>query len=59
MTSTPIDNDTTNDSNSNSKPFAIVVEAEIKPERMAEFLDVMERDAVGSRTEPGCLRFGE
>eukprot|EP00979_Chaetoceros_neogracilis_P010024 scaffold2353_cov164-Chaetoceros_neogracile.AAC.4 len=24
---------------------------------MEEFLDVMERDAVGSREEPGCLRF--
>ena len=36
-----------------------MVEAEIKPERMAEFLDVMERDAVGSRTEPGCIRFGK
>jgi len=42
-----------------SKPFAIMVEAEIKPNRMEEFLDVMERDAVGSREEPGCLRFGE
>jgi hypothetical protein len=36
-----------------------MVEAEIKPDRMEEFLDVMERDAVGSREEPGCLRFGE
>jgi len=30
-------------------PFAIVVEAEIVPERTEEFLDVMEKDAVGSR----------
>jgi len=36
-----------------------MVEAEIKPDRMEEFLDVMERDAAGSRNEPGCLRFGE
>jgi len=40
-----------------SKPFAIVVDAEIKPDRMDEFLDIIEKDAVGSRAEPGCLRF--
>mmetsp|Transcript_8898 Transcript_8898/g.11147 ORF Transcript_8898/g.11147 Transcript_8898/m.11147 type:complete len:147 (+) Transcript_8898:137-577(+) len=40
-----------------SKPFAIVVDAEIQPDRIDEFLDLIEKDAVGSRAEPGCLRF--
>ena len=40
-----------------AEPFAIVVEAEIVPERVDEFLDVIEKDAAGSRAEPGCLRF--
>ena len=40
-----------------ASPFAIVVEAEIVPERVEEFLDVIEKDAVGSRAEEGCLRF--
>ena len=42
-----------------SKPFAIVVDAEIQPDRIDEFLDLIEKDAVGSRAEPGCLRFGK
>lgn len=41
-----------------AKPFAVVVDAEIKPERMEEFLELIEKNAVGSRAEPGCLRFG-
>lgn len=41
-----------------SKPFAIVVDAEIVPDRRDEFLDLIEKDAVGSRAEPGCIRFG-
>mmetsp|Transcript_6225 Transcript_6225/g.18169 ORF Transcript_6225/g.18169 Transcript_6225/m.18169 type:complete len:107 (+) Transcript_6225:1451-1771(+) len=40
-----------------TKPICIVVEAEIKEDRMEEFLDLIEKDAVGSRAEPGCLRF--
>ena len=40
-----------------ASPFAIVVEAEIVPERVEEFLDVIEKDAVGSRADEGCLRF--
>eukprot|EP00553_Chaetoceros_curvisetus_P008484 CAMPEP_0204614750 /NCGR_PEP_ID=MMETSP0717-20131115/2401_1 /ASSEMBLY_ACC=CAM_ASM_000666 /TAXON_ID=230516 /ORGANISM="Chaetoceros curvisetus" /LENGTH=106 /DNA_ID=CAMNT_0051627499 /DNA_START=354 /DNA_END=674 /DNA_ORIENTATION=+ len=40
-----------------SKPFCVVVQAEIKPDRMEEFLDLIEKDAVGSRAEPGCIRF--
>ena len=35
----------------------VLVEVEVKPERLDEFLEVMRQDAVGSRTEPGCLRF--
>ena len=37
--------------------IAIVVDAEIKPDRVEEFLKVIEADAKGSRDEPGCLRF--
>ena len=39
-------------------PICIVVEAEIKEDRMDEFLDMIEKNAVGSRAEPGCIRFG-
>ncbi|KAL7495736.1 hypothetical protein ACHAWT_004303 [Skeletonema menzelii] len=38
-------------------PICIVVEAEIKEDRMDEFLDMIEKNAVGSRAEPGCIRF--
>ena len=40
-------------------PICIVVEAEIKQDRMEEFLDLIEKNAVASRQEPGCIRFGE
>jgi hypothetical protein len=39
-------------------PFAVVVEAEIEPDRMAEFLDMIKTNAESSRKEPGCIRFG-
>lgn len=42
-----------------SKPFVVCVEAEIKPDRMDDFLDIIEKDAIGSRAEEGCLRFGK
>eukprot|EP00559_Dactyliosolen_fragilissimus_P002406 CAMPEP_0184864032 /NCGR_PEP_ID=MMETSP0580-20130426/13437_1 /TAXON_ID=1118495 /ORGANISM="Dactyliosolen fragilissimus" /LENGTH=110 /DNA_ID=CAMNT_0027362659 /DNA_START=108 /DNA_END=440 /DNA_ORIENTATION=- len=47
----------TSSSKLTAKPFCIVVEAEIKEDRMDEFIDLIEKDAVGSRAEPGCLRF--
>lgn len=40
-----------------SKPFAVVVQAEIKADRLDEFLDLIEKDAIGSRAEAGCIRF--
>ena len=40
------------------KPISIIVEADIKPERMDEFLDLIQKNAEGSRKEPGCQRFG-
>jgi (4S)-4-hydroxy-5-phosphonooxypentane-2,3-dione isomerase len=40
-----------------NKPFAVVVKAEIQPDRMAEFLKLIEINAVESRKEPGCIRF--
>ena len=36
---------------------AIIVDAEIEPDRVEEFIKVIEADAKGSREEPGCLRF--
>lgn len=40
-------------------PICILVEAEIKEDRMEEFLEMIEKNAVASRQEPGCIRFGE
>lgn len=39
------------------KPFAVIVQAEIEPQRMAEFLEIMEANAQETRKEPECLRF--
>ena len=41
------------------KPISIIVEADIKPERMDEFLALIQKNAEESRKEPGCQRFGE
>lgn len=40
-----------------SKPFAVVVKAEIQPDRMAEFLELIEKNAIETRKEPNCIRF--
>eukprot|EP00565_Helicotheca_tamesis_P002638 CAMPEP_0185728452 /NCGR_PEP_ID=MMETSP1171-20130828/3786_1 /TAXON_ID=374046 /ORGANISM="Helicotheca tamensis, Strain CCMP826" /LENGTH=143 /DNA_ID=CAMNT_0028397167 /DNA_START=73 /DNA_END=504 /DNA_ORIENTATION=+ len=37
--------------------IGIIVEADVVPERMDEFLEMIENNAKGSRQEPGCLRF--
>lgn len=50
---------TTTTAMSAGKPISIIVEADIKPERMDEFLDLIQKNAEGSRKEPGCQRFGE
>jgi antibiotic biosynthesis monooxygenase (ABM) superfamily enzyme len=42
----------------NAKPFAVIVQAEIQPDRMDEFLQLMEENATNTRKEPGCIRFG-
>lgn len=39
------------------KPFAVVVQAEIEPDRMSEFLELIEKNAIETRKEPGCIRF--
>lgn len=44
---------------SDSKPFAVVVTAEIQPDRMEEFLEMIQFNAENSRQEPGCIRFGK
>ena len=41
-----------------SKPFSVMVEAEIKEDRMEEFMKMIENNALKSREEPGCIRFG-
>ncbi|KAJ8605630.1 hypothetical protein CTAYLR_000108 [Chrysophaeum taylorii] len=38
-------------------PIAVIMKIEVEGSRLNEFLDIMRRDAVGSRSEPGCLRF--
>lgn len=39
------------------KPFAVVVQATIEPDRMAEFLKLIQTNAEETRKEPGCIRF--
>ena len=41
------------------KPFAVVVQAEIQPDRMEEFLKLIQTNAENTRKEPGCIRFGK
>ena len=41
----------------NDKPFGVVVHTEIDPNRMAEFLQLIETNAVKTRKEPECVRF--
>ena len=38
-------------------PICLVVTVEIAEDRIEPFLVAIEADAIGSRTEPGCLRF--
>lgn len=40
-----------------SKPFSIIVEAEIEADRMDEFMAMIKTNAEESRKEPGCVRF--
>jgi autoinducer 2-degrading protein len=40
-----------------SKPFGVIVQATIEPDRMTEFMELMQINAENSRKEPGCLRF--
>eukprot|EP00536_Pseudo-nitzschia_multiseries_P017466 jgi/Psemu1/225155/e_gw1.1574.23.1 len=40
-----------------SKPFSVIVEAEIQPDRMEEFMEMIKNNAECSRKEPGCIRF--
>jgi autoinducer 2-degrading protein len=45
--------------NSPEKPLGIgiIVQATIEPDRMVEFMELMQINAESSRKEPGCLRF--
>jgi hypothetical protein len=38
--------------------IALVVDVTVKEGSINQFLDVIEKDALGARQEPGCLRFG-
>ena len=42
-----------------SAPIVLIVSVEIKPDRIEDFLRVIEEDAIGSREreDGGCLRF--
>ena len=41
-----------------SKPFSVIVTVEINPDKLPEFLELLEsKDVEGTRAEPGCLRF--
>ena len=42
----------------NAKPFAVIVQAEIQPDRLDEFMQLIEENASNTRKEPGCIRFG-
>lgn len=42
---------------SSPAPIAVVVNVEVKPDRLDDFLQVMDHDAIESRKEEGCLRF--
>jgi quinol monooxygenase YgiN len=39
------------------KPFAVIVQTTIEPDRMAEFMKLIQINAESTRKEPGCLRF--
>jgi (4S)-4-hydroxy-5-phosphonooxypentane-2,3-dione isomerase len=39
------------------RPFGIMVQAEIEPDRLGEFMIMIEQNAIKSRQEPGCIRF--
>lgn len=43
--------------NDGEKPFAVVVQATIEPDRMADFLALIKTNAEETRKEPGCIRF--
>jgi (4S)-4-hydroxy-5-phosphonooxypentane-2,3-dione isomerase len=38
-------------------PFVVIVEAEINPDRLDEFLPMIQTNAENSRKEPACMRF--
>jgi autoinducer 2-degrading protein len=42
---------------SGDRPFAVIVQAEIEPDRMGVFLELIETNAKETRKEPGCIRF--
>ena len=44
-------------STASGSPYALMVTVWVKPERRAEFLDVLAADAKGTRAEPENLRF--
>jgi hypothetical protein len=49
---------TSTSTTSSTKPFAVIVQAEVQMERMDEFLTMIAYNAAETRKEPGCLRFG-
>ena len=53
----PMSSSASSDSSSDPKPFGVVVHTEIDPNRMAEFLQMIETNALETRKEPECVRF--
>ena len=49
--------ESSSDDTTTARPFAVVVQADIDPDRMHEFLSLIQTNAVETRKEPGCLRF--
>jgi hypothetical protein len=58
MSTSQSNNMSTSTDTKTKKPFAVIVQAEIQPNRMDEFLTMIAFNAAESRKEPGCLRFG-
>jgi quinol monooxygenase YgiN len=50
-------NEVANNINGEYAPITLIVNVEIHSDRISEFLEAITIDAIGSRLEPGCLRF--
>merc|ERR1719162_2796856 len=58
-TTSSVTSSSTNDDIVLAETIGLLVEADIEPERMNDFLDCIQKNAEGSRAEAGNLMFGE